>query len=153
MKKLIKLITVAGMVAIALAGLGSVAAAGVSGPAFYIDGQLYRTVGTPTDFSGTGAPDHSYNTIYDLGGVQPNVAVTPPGSKEFRGGRWMVHLVTFNTDYATTLNAHDLNGNGVLDNAMEIESALQDGTGAGATDQGVVRMFECPVIKVPGNNP
>jgi hypothetical protein len=32
------------------------ATAGVSGPAFYVNRQLYRTVGTPTDLSGTGAP-------------------------------------------------------------------------------------------------
>ena len=35
------------------------AQAGVSGPAFWIDGELYRTVATPTDLSGTGAPASS----------------------------------------------------------------------------------------------
>ena len=58
-----------------LAGLGllaSIAAAPVAagGPpslAFYVDGVRYRTVGTPTDFSGTGAPAHSFDTIYALG--------------------------------------------------------------------------------------
>ena len=29
---------------------------GVTGPSIYVDGVLYRTVGTPTDFSHTGAP-------------------------------------------------------------------------------------------------
>ena len=38
---------------------------GVSGPSFYVDGSLYRTVGTPTDLSNTGAPDSSFETIYD----------------------------------------------------------------------------------------
>ena len=44
--------------ALALAiGLSSIsgAAAGVGGPAFYVDGVPDRTVGTPTDFSHTGA--------------------------------------------------------------------------------------------------
>jgi hypothetical protein len=44
---------------IALFVVGGSAAAsgagGVSGPAFYVDGVLYRTVGTPTDLSNTGA--------------------------------------------------------------------------------------------------
>jgi hypothetical protein len=39
------------------------AANGVSGPAFYVDGVLYRTVGTPTDLSGTGAPAHSFDIL------------------------------------------------------------------------------------------
>src|SRR5439155_17611500 len=49
-------------------GLGAFApaSAGVSGPAFYVDHELYRTVGTPTDLSGTGAPDHSFDTIYQF---------------------------------------------------------------------------------------
>src|SRR5215207_3929462 len=47
------------------AGSGVVAAGGaggVSGPAFYVDGQLYRTVNTPTDLSNTGAPASSFDT-------------------------------------------------------------------------------------------
>ncbi len=42
------------------------ASARVSGPAFYVEGQLYRTVGMPTDLSSTGAPDHTFDTIYVL---------------------------------------------------------------------------------------
>ncbi|HYZ29732.1 MAG TPA: hypothetical protein VE570_11785, partial [Thermoleophilaceae bacterium] len=55
--------------AAAMAGSG-----GVTGPSFYVDGTLYRTVGTPTDFSNTRAPDSSFETMYDFGGLQPNVA-------------------------------------------------------------------------------
>src|SRR5437870_2475397 len=33
-------------------------AGGVTGPAFYVEGVLFRTVGTPTDLSNTGAPGH-----------------------------------------------------------------------------------------------
>lgn len=40
---------------------------GVTGPAFYVDGEMYRTVGTPTDLSNTGAPDHSFDVIYGIG--------------------------------------------------------------------------------------
>ena len=42
--------------AVATVGLTAPAHAGVSGPAFWIDGELYRTVATPTDLSRTGAP-------------------------------------------------------------------------------------------------
>src|SRR3990170_6332729 len=49
-------------------------AGGVTGPAFYVNGEAYRTVGTPTDLSNTGAPAHSFDVIYDLGGAQLNVA-------------------------------------------------------------------------------
>ena len=63
---------------------------GASGSAFYVDGELYRTVGTPTDLSGIGAPAHSYDTIYEFFGSQPNVATAAPGHKGYNGGRWRV---------------------------------------------------------------
>jgi hypothetical protein len=137
---------VAGLSAIAIVSANG--AGGVTGPAFYVDGELYRTVGTPTDLSGTGAPDHSFDTIYDIAG-QPNVAEAAPGMPGFNGGRWMVRPVAFNTDHPTTVSAHDSNGSGDLDSNEEVESALGDGGPAGATLGSVVRYFECPVIKVP----
>src|SRR5436305_2319968 len=76
---------------------------GVTGPSIYVDGTLYRTVGTPTDFSGSGAPLSSFETIYDLGGNQPNVAVAAPGDPGFRGGRWQVHAISYTTRYAATV--------------------------------------------------
>ena len=143
--------------AVAAAALALVASAlgagsgGVTGPAFYVNGQLYRTVNTPTDFSRTGAPLASFETIYDLGGFQPNVAVAAPGDPGFRGGRWQVHAISYNTSYATTLAAHDANASGSLDSAAEVEAALADAGAGGATDLGVVKLFECPVIKVPAS--
>lgn len=124
-------------------------AGGVTGPAFLVDGHLYRTVVTPTDLSGTGAPDHSFDIIYDLGGAQPNVAEAAPGDRDFNGGRWKVHAVSFNTSYADTLAAYDMNASGTLDSAEEIEAALADAGPSGATDLGVVAYFVCPVIEVP----
>jgi hypothetical protein len=52
---------------VAAAGVAP-ASAGVGGPAFYVDGQVYRTVGTPTNLSGTGAPAHSWDVIYECFG-------------------------------------------------------------------------------------
>lgn len=132
----------------ALSITAGIASAAVTGPAIYVDGSVYRTVGTPTDFQGTGAPASSYDTIYDLGGLQLNVADAAPGDRDFNGGRWMVHSVTFSNYAGAIANPSvDLNGNGVLDSDQEVLNAISDGY---ATDNGVVKMFECPVIKVPG---
>src|SRR6059058_2944946 len=112
MRRLLPLLACAG---IALIGGGTAIAAGsggVTAPSIYVNGTLYRTVGTPTDFSGTGAPLSSFETIYDLGGFQPNVAVAAPGDPGFRGGRWQVHAIAYNSSYAATLAAHDANASG-----------------------------------------
>jgi len=130
-----------------LAGLGAPAAAGVGGPAFYVDGQLYRTVGTPTDLSGTGAPAQSWDIIYDFGGAQLNVAGAAPGDTDYNGGRWQVHGLTFPSGYAAAVGSGDLDGDGVLDTAEEVQAALAAGT---AVDAGVVKQFECPAIPLPG---
>lgn len=151
MKPLARLLVTLGALVVGLSAIAMVSAngpGGVTGPAFYVDGELYRTVGTPTDLSGTGAPLHSFETIYDIAG-QPNVAEAGPGMPGFKGGRWMVQPVIFNTDYATTVAGHDTNGSGDLDSNEEVESALVDGSPAGATLGGVTKQFECPVIKVP----
>jgi hypothetical protein len=117
---------------------------GVTGPAFYVNGQLYRTVNTPTDFSNTGAPDRSFDTIYDFGGLQPNVATAAPGDPGYNGGRWRVHGLTF-TNYAAAVSQFDTNGSGNFDSASEVQAALAAGA---AQDAGVVKSFECPVIRV-----
>jgi hypothetical protein len=130
----------------ALALMPTVAHAGVGGPAFYVNGVVYRTVGTPTDLSNTGAPESSFDTIYEFSGAQLNVATAAPGDPGYNGGRWRVHLLGWNTDYATTLAAHDADGNGVLDTNAEVSAALADGGAGGAMDLGVVKSFVCPVI-------
>lgn len=122
-----------------------IARAGVGGPAFYVDGVVYRTVGTPTDLSGTGAPAHSFDTIYQFFGLQLNVATAAPGDPGYNGGRWMVHGLSF-SNYAAAVAAHDTNGSGALDSDEEVAAALASGA---ATDIGIVRMFECPVIPLP----
>lgn len=149
-----KLGLVAAAVVVAAIGIGigvtRSAEAAVSGPAFYVDGVLYRTVGTPTDLSHTGAPDSSYDVIYNLGGVQPyNVAEAAPGDRDFNGGRWQVHRVAF-SNYAGAIAdaAVDLNGNGVLDSDTEVLSAIAHGY---ATDLGVVKEFVCTVVRITGH--
>jgi hypothetical protein len=133
------------LAALTLAGVAFAGSGGVSGPAFYVDGTLYRTVNTPTDLSGTGAPDHSFDTIYQFFGVQPyNVATAAPGDPGFNGGRWRVHGLQF-ADYETAVAQFDSNGSGDFDSAAEVSAAL---TASAATDIGVVKSFECPVIRL-----
>ncbi len=136
---------------VAVAGVGlalsAPASAGVSGPAFYVDGTWYRTVGTPTDLSGTGGPARSFDTIYDLG-VQPNIATAAPGDRDYNGGRWMVHAVSFPDGFDAALASGDLDGDGVLTSDTELMAAM---TAGDAVDAGVVKSFVCPVIPVPAS--
>lgn len=142
--------TVVALLAVLVPDALAAGSGGVTAPAIYVNGVLYRTVGTPTDFSGTGAPLSSFETLYTFGDLQPDVAAAAPGDPGFRGGRWQVHTLSFNSSYATTVAAHDSNGSGNLDSLAEVEAALADPGPAGATDVGVVKLFECPVIAVPG---
>ena len=73
------------------------AAGGPPSLSFYIDGQRYRTVGTPTDFSNTGAPDFTYDRIFALGSGLINVAEAKPGDRDVNGGRWAVMPITWHT--------------------------------------------------------
>lgn len=129
-------------------GAAAMGAGGVTpGTAFYVDGEQYRTVATPTDLSNTRAPASSFDVIYDFDGVQTNVAEAAPGDPDYNGGRWMVHAVSF-SDYAGALadDDVDMNMNDVLDSAEEVEAAITKGY---ASDDGVVKVFVCPAIHMP----
>ena len=121
----------------------AVGTGGVSGPAFYVDGVLYRTVATPNDLSGTEAPEHSFDVIYDFGGAQRNVATAAPGDSDYNGGRWMVHALDFPSGYAAAVDAGDADGSGVLDSDAELMTAMNAGA---VVDVGIVASFTCPVI-------
>lgn len=110
----------------------TVAAGGPPSLGFYVDGVRYRTVGTPTDFSTTGAPASSFDRIYALGAGLANVAEAKPGDRDFNGGRWMVLPVTWHVAPYQLTSAEDL---WAAANAGDLS--------VGATP---VRMFECPVI-------
>ena len=142
---------VVAVAAVAAPAAMAVGSGGVTGPAIYVDGELYRTVGTPTDLSGTGAPASSFQTIYDFGGAQPNVADAAPGDPGYRGGRWQVRPLSFNTSYDDTVTAHDANSSGDIDSDEEVLAALADTGPGGATLGSVVKSFECPLIKQPAS--
>jgi hypothetical protein len=139
------LVLVAALLAAAATAVSAAPAGsgGVTGPAFYVNGQLYRTVNTPTDLSNTGAPDSSFDTIYDFGGLQPNVATAAPGDPGYNGGRWRVHALSF-ANYSAAVQQFDTNGSGDFDTTSEVAAALAAGA---ATDTGIVKSFVCPVIK------
>jgi hypothetical protein len=135
-------IFVAVTTAVAAGSAFAAGSGGVTGPAFYVDGKLYRTVGTPPDLSHTGAPDRSFDTIYDFGGLQPNVATAAPGDRGYNGGRWRVHALSF-VDYDAAVMQFDANGSGDIDSDAEVQAALDAGA---ALDTGIVKSFVCPVI-------
>jgi len=118
----------------------SASAAAAGGPpalSFYVDGEQYRTIGTPTDLSGTGAPDHSYDTIYALGDGLANVAEAKPGDADYNGGRWMVLPATWHSAPVQ------------LRSAEEVEAAALAGDlSIGETP---VQQFVCPVIRLPAS--
>jgi hypothetical protein len=87
---------------------GVAAAAGPPSLAFYVDDVRYRTVGTPTDFSGTGAPSSTYDAIYALGPGLVNVAEAKPGDRDFNGGRWAVMPITWYTTPVQLTNAEQV---------------------------------------------
>jgi hypothetical protein len=130
----------------ALAVPGAALAKGPPQPSFYVDGTVYRTIGTPTDLEHTGAPAHSFDTIYAFPmGTQMNVATAAPGDDGYNGGRWQVRGLSF-SNYASAAATYG-GANGVFDTEGEVHAAL---TAGAATDLGIVKWFECPVIPVPG---
>lgn len=146
MKRLVPLALVLFASAVAASSALAAGSGGVTGPAFYVDGQLYRTVGTPTDLSGTGAPARSFDTIYSFGGLQPNVATAAPGDKGYNGGRWRVQILAFPMGYAAAVASADTNASGNIDSDEELTSAFTSGR---ASVSGNGPSFVCPVIKIP----
>lgn len=137
------------LLALGALAVAAPAQAGVTGPAFWVDGSLYRTVVTPTDLSGTGAPSWTYDAIYEFGGTQRNVAEAKPGDTDYNGGRWEVHELAFPDGYADALASGDLNGNGEIDSTAELHHAFLDGT---AVDTGrILKRFVCTVNRVPAS--
>jgi hypothetical protein len=121
--------------------LASIGASGAlaGGPpslGFYVDDVRYRTVGTPTDFFGTGAPESTYDKIFNLGtGI--NVAEAKPGDTDFNGGRWLVYTVTWHTTPVQYTNVEQI-------------YAAED-AGLLTINPEPVKAFFCNVAPVPGS--
>lgn len=142
-----KFLTAAATSIVALAlSVSAVAAGGPPKPnAIYVNDVPYRTVGTPTDFSNTGAPAHSFDTIFLLDdGTNPaakgfaSVATAAPGDHDYNGGRWMVLDITWiNTPTQLT------NEQAVLDAATAGDLTI---------NWDPIKYFECPVIPMRGHS-
>jgi hypothetical protein len=124
----------AGVLTVSIAGLAG--AGGPPGIGFYVDGAQYRTVGTPTDFADTGAPSHTYDAIYALGGGLLNVAEAKPGDRDYNGGRWQVYGIEWHVAAYQLTSAEAVR-------VAHVEGELT------IADQ-PLRSFECPVIPVAG---
>jgi hypothetical protein len=113
---------------LALAASAFAQPAGPPGGMIYAHDVAYKTVGTPADL-----PDHgNFDQIYVLGSGLANVADAAPGDPAWNGGRWEVHMITWNVTPTQLTNAED-----VL--AAEARGDLSIGP--------VVRRFECPLIR------
>jgi hypothetical protein len=128
----------AAVLAAALSVSAVAAAAGPPSLAFYIDGERYRTVATPTDLSATGAPEHSFDHIYALGNGLINVAEAKPGDPDFNGGRWLVMPITWSSTPVQLTSAEQV-----------YEYADAGLLTIGTTP---VRAFVCTVNRVPGQH-
>lgn len=138
--KLTRRIAAAGAAVTLLAAVGTsgVLAGGPPSLGFYVDDVRYRTVGTPTDFFGTGAPESTYDKIYNLGtGI--NVAEAKPGDRDFNGGRWLVYTVTWAA--GVTLVQYT--------NVEQIYAA--EDAGLLTINPDPVKAFFCNVAPVPGS--
>ena len=125
------------VVLVASIGASGVLAGGPPGLAFYVDGERYRTVGTPTDLFDTGAPASSFDKIYALGSGLINVAESKPGDADYSGGRWTVLPITWAqgvtpVQYTSDWQILQAQGNGLL------------------TIGAPVKEFVCPVIPAHG---
>jgi hypothetical protein len=138
------MLTIAAAASIVLVPGAALGGVGPPADAFYVNGVVYRTVATPTNLTGTGAPEHSFDTIYEFFGEQMNVATAAPGDRGYNGGRWIVHGLDWNSTYADAVAQHG-GGNGVIDTNAEIAAVLADPDAGGATTFEVTR-FVCPVI-------
>jgi hypothetical protein len=139
-----KLSTIAAttLLALALSAAAVAAGNGPPGVGFYVDGDPYRTVATPNDLSGTGAPAHSFDIIYALGNDANgdpllNVAEAAPGDSDYNGGRWMVLAVEWNVTPVQLTSAEQV--------------LMYEANGWLEINPDPVKQFTCPVIKVQGN--
>ena len=99
----------------------------------YANDELFTGVNAPRDLPNQG----TFDTIYVLGSGLASVADAGPGDPDYNGGRWEVHVVTWNTIEPTQFT-----------NDEQVEAAAAAGQ---ITISDVVRRFECPLVPIRGN--
>ena len=101
----------------------------------YAHDRIYTGVNTPRDLPDQGL----FNKIYPLGPGLNSVSEAAPGDRDYRGGRWEVHPVTFVTIAPRQFT-----------NAEDIVAAAGRGE---VQIGGMVKRFECPLIPINPNKP
>ncbi len=122
----------------------------VRDPVLWIDGDLYRTVLTPTVLPDA-APAESFDILYNFDGSglsgQRSVGEAAPGDPGYNGGRWMVFAVAFT---ALGMSIHDANGDGMvnfeLTSTAQVEAHMALGHLLISAEP--VALFVCPVLPV-----
>lgn len=115
------------LAAFALSAVAFAQPAGPPGGKIYAHDEAYKTVGTPTALPDNGP----FDQIYVLGGTLANVADAAPGDPDWNGGRWEVHMITWNVTMTQYTNAEDV-----------LAAAARGDLTIGP----VVKRFECPLI-------
>jgi hypothetical protein len=111
--------------------------------AFWVDGSLYATVGTPTSLPDRGPKDGIY-VFANLNGQRP-VAESKPGDRDYNGGRWQVTVLEFTQQ---GLAVHDANNDGIADFELQSWEMVQQHMGLGHLQVAMQGpSFVCPVIK------
>jgi hypothetical protein len=141
MKRMIALtavLTLAGFFTANGAGLGP------PHPAFYVDGELYRTVGTPTSLPDKGPFDGLYGFSDEILQGQTPVAESAPGDQDYNGGRWERRILEFTEEGVAV---HDPDGDGVVNFELTSWEEVEEHIALGHLEViGEVTRFECPVI-------
>ena len=116
-----------------LAGMGSAGAPDRAAGRVYANDMLWATFGTPTSFDSP--PAQSVDKIYvfpDNADLVP-VSETAPRDRDYNGGRWEVHAVTFAAGVDPMQFTNDMD--------------LLDAAAAGDVSiSGPVMYFQCPLF-------
>jgi hypothetical protein len=111
--------------------------------AFWVDGALYATVGTPTNLPDRGPKDGIY-VFSNLNGQHP-VAEAKPGDRDYNGGRWQVTVLEFTQQ---GLDVHDPDHDGVANFELTSWEMVQQHIGLGHLQVAMPGpSFVCPVIR------
>ncbi len=124
--------------AVAIAGVGPPAA-----DAIWADGDLYATVGTPSNLPDRGPKDGLF-VFSGLEGQRP-VSESKPGDSDHNGGRRQVYALDFTDDGVAV---HDPDGNGVADFELTGWEMVQHHIALGhlpPVDMGP--SFVCPLVQ------
>lgn len=109
---------------------------------FYVDDELYSTIGTPTMLPDKGPTDGLF-VFEGLEGQTP-VAEAKPGDQDYNGGRWQPIALMFTE---TGMDVHDPDGDGVVNFQLTNWEQVVMHIGFGHLEVvGYGDPFECPVI-------